>query len=213
MEDDIEVDETSTNFLASKSAGISINFHGGSKSTSNLLPWKLVKSYTEICLLPLTCMRVGRNSHGVRSNVIRWTLTECSWKQLEVCDTRGSIWKYIEVYGSLWKLLPTMVVEAAIDGSNGHLHFHHRRKVPSASMEASNNFHGTKCTSINFFHGSESTSINFSHASKSISNSLPWKLVETSMEPDGMEVGGHLRKFRGSSWKFAILVDLSLIHI
>ena len=29
----------------------------------------------------------------------------------EICDTRGSRWKYIGVYGRSWKLPPNVVVE------------------------------------------------------------------------------------------------------
>ena len=61
-------------------------------------------------------------------------------EQLEVCDTRGSRRKYVGVCGSSWKLPPHMVVEAAIDGSNGNVHFHRQRNLPSTSIEASTNF-------------------------------------------------------------------------
>ena len=40
------------------------------------------------------------------------------WEQLEVCDTRGSRWKYVGVYGSSWKLPRNAFVQAAIDGNN-----------------------------------------------------------------------------------------------
>ena len=46
-------------------------------------------------------MEVGGNFHGVRSNESRWTLIEVLWKELEVCDTRGSRWKYVGVYKAL----------------------------------------------------------------------------------------------------------------
>ena len=74
----------------------------------------------------------------------------------------------MEVYKGIWNLVgasPNMAVETAIDESNGSFHF----QVPSTSMEASTNFHESKCTSI-YFHGS-----------KAISNLLPWKLAEASM--------------------------------
>ena len=35
-------------------------------------------------------MEAGGNLHGSRSNGSRWILVEVLWKQLEVCDTRGS---------------------------------------------------------------------------------------------------------------------------
>ena len=40
-------------------------------------------------LLPFTSMEIGGNFLWRRSNGIRWTLMECVWKRLEVCDTRG----------------------------------------------------------------------------------------------------------------------------
>ena len=66
-----------------------------------------------------TPVEVDRNLHGSRSNGSRWTLVEALRKELEVCDTRGSRWKYVGVYGSSWKLPRKVFVEAAIDGSNG----------------------------------------------------------------------------------------------
>ena len=36
------------------------------------------------------------------------------WKQLEVCDTRGSRWKYVGAYGSSLKLPRNIFVEAAL---------------------------------------------------------------------------------------------------
>ena len=46
----------------------------------NLLPWTSMEA----------SMGVGGNFHGIRSNGSRWTLMEVLWKELEVCDTRGS---------------------------------------------------------------------------------------------------------------------------
>ena len=71
-----------------------------------------------------TPVEVDRNLHGSRSNGSRWTLVEALRKELEVCDTRGSRWKYVGVYGSSWKLPRNRFVEAAINGSNGSFHFH-----------------------------------------------------------------------------------------
>ena len=67
------------------------------------------------------------------------------------------------------------------------------------SMDPSNNFHETKPTFINFHGGSKFTTT---------FKVVPWKLVETSMEVDRMEVGTPLWKSCGSSWKFVILVEI-----
>ena len=59
--------------------------------------------------------------HGIsarRSHGSRWILLEGLRPLLEVYGTRGSRWEYVGVYGSSWKLPPSVVVEAAIDGSN-----------------------------------------------------------------------------------------------
>ena len=72
------------------------------------------------------------------------------WKQLEVCDTRGSRWKYVGAYGSSLKLPRNIFVEAAIDGSSGaststdsgNSHVL-PRKLPLTLM-------GSKSNSINF---------------------------------------------------------------
>ena len=48
-----------------------------------------------------TPVEVDRNLHGSRSNGSRWTLVEALRKELEVCDTRGSRWKYVGVYKAL----------------------------------------------------------------------------------------------------------------
>ena len=60
-------------------------------------------------------MEVGGNFRGSGSNGSRWTLMEVLWKQPEVCDIRGSRWKYVGVYQSSWKLSRNMFVEAAIN--------------------------------------------------------------------------------------------------
>ena len=102
----------------------------------------------------------------------RWTLMEFMWKQLEVCDTCRRRWKYVEVYGSSWKiprnhswklqLMETM--EASISTHSGRFPFF-LWKLPCISMEASTNFNGSKSTSTNLFHGnfygSKSTSTDF----------------------------------------------------
>ena len=104
----------------------------------NLLPWTSMEA----------SMGVGGNFHGIRSNGSRWTLMEVLWKELEVCDTRGSRWKYVGVYRSSWKLSRDMFVEAAIDRSKGGFHFHRQWKPCCTSMEASTvetllHFHGS----------------------------------------------------------------------
>ena len=96
-------------------------------------------------------MEVGGNLHGIRSNGSRWTAMEVLWRQLEVCDTRGSRWKYIGVYdGSSSKLPLHMVVEAeAMEASistvsesfhllpwNPPLTFVEVKLLPFTSMEA-----------------------------------------------------------------------------
>ena len=74
------------------------------------------------------------------------------WKQLDVCGTRGSRWKYVRVCQSF---LRDMLVEAhLIGGNNGSFHFHQQWKLPSILVEASTNIHGSKATPSNFYHGS-----------------------------------------------------------
>ena len=46
-------------------------------------------------------MEVGGSLYGRRSNGSRGTLN-VSWKQLEVCDTRESRWKYVGVWLGFW---------------------------------------------------------------------------------------------------------------
>ena len=132
----------------------------------NLLPPTSMEISMEVNILPLTSMQVsmevsmelsmdvsmevGVNFHGNRSNGSRWTLMEVLWKQLEVCNTRGSRWKYVGDYGSSSKLPRNVFVEA--DGSNGSFHFHRQRELPCISMETCTNFHGSESTSTNF-HG------------------------------------------------------------
>ena len=65
------------------------------------------------------------------------------WKQLEARDTRGSRLTHVGVYASSWKVPPNIIVEVAIDGSNGSFHFRRQSKVPCISMQASTNFHGS----------------------------------------------------------------------
>ena len=50
-------------------------------------------------------------------------------------------------YGSSCKLPPNMMVEAAIDGSNGSFYFNRQWKLTSTSMDDSTNFHGSKSSS------------------------------------------------------------------
>ena len=64
----------------------------------------------------------SKSAHNLLSNGSRWTLVLSCGSSWKFCDTRGSRWKYIGVYVSSWKLPPNMVVEAAIDGSNGSFH-------------------------------------------------------------------------------------------
>ena len=59
------------------------------------------------------------------------------WKQVEVCDTRESRWKYVGVYESSWKLPLNILVEDAIDGSNGSFRIHRQHNIPCTCMEAS----------------------------------------------------------------------------
>ena len=117
----------------------------------NWLPWKILWKLVE-------------NVYETWLNGSRWTLMKVLWKQLEVCDTRGSRWRYTGVYRSSWKLPRNIFVEAAIHGSNGIFHFYWQRKHPCISILASTNFHASKSTSTKFhgsFHGNKSTSNNF----------------------------------------------------
>ena len=79
---------------------------------------------------------VVRNSHGRISNGSPWIHTEILWKQLEVCDTRGS--RYIEIGRDVWKLKQAFAECVRVtDGSNASFHFHRQWKIPCISMEAS----------------------------------------------------------------------------
>ena len=79
-------------------------------------------------------IEVGGDLHESRSNGSRWTLMEILWKQLEVCYTRESRWKYLGVYVSSWKLPRNIFVEASIDDS-GKFHVF-PWKLPLTSTEA-----------------------------------------------------------------------------
>ena len=131
------------------SMGASNNFHGSKFTSAEASAASIEYS-----------MKVGGNIHGSGLNGSWWTLKDVWWKQLEVCDTRGSRWKYVGIYGSSWQLPPHMVVEAAVDGSNESFHLLRQWKLISTSMEASTKFHRSKPTSIYFhgrFNGSKST--------------------------------------------------------
>ena len=124
------------------------------------------------------------NFHGSKSNERRLTLTEVLWNQLGVCDTRGSRWKYVGVYGSSWKLPRNRFVEAAINGSNGSFHFHWQWKLQCTPMKASTNCHGSKNTSTNFHRISLEVNL-LPPISMEVFmkiNRLPWKWF-TSTEP------------------------------
>ena len=56
---------------------------------------KLEEVSMEENLLTSNSTEVGGNCDGSSSNGIRWTLMECLWKQLEVCDTS---WKQVDVF-------------------------------------------------------------------------------------------------------------------
>ena len=144
----------------------STNFNG-SKSTSmeySLLPRKqpckaasfssFIYFHESLHLLSSTSVEASTNVHG-SWKYARFHASNSSfhggsssiglglvfWKQLEVCDTRGSRWKYVGVYGRSWELPRNIFVEAAIDGSNGSFYFHRQWKLPCFSMEDSTNFH------------------------------------------------------------------------
>ena len=118
---------------------ISTDLHG-----TKLTPMDVNSISWEISMEP------GGNFHGSRSNGSRWILMDVLWKQLEVCDTRGSRWNYTGVYWFSWKLLRNKFVKAAIDGTIESFHFHRQWKRPCISTEASTNFHGRKSNSTNF---------------------------------------------------------------
>ena len=121
-------------------------------------------------------------------------------KYLEVCDIRGSGWKFAGVYRSLWKFPLNIFMEAAIDGNNGTFNSHRQWKLPCTCMEASikihggnststnlhGNFHGRKCTSTDLygsFHGSKLTFIEAStdvggYVQGNTSNARRWTPTE-----------------------------------
>ena len=140
-------------------------------------------------------MEVGGNLHGSRSKASRWTLMEVLGKQLEVCDTCRRRWKYVEVYGSSWKiprnhswklqLMETM--EASISTHSGRFPFF-LWKLPCISMEASTNTLEDKSTCTNFH-------VHF-HGSKSSTESMGFSMDKFAATP--MEVSGN---FHGSRTK------------
>ena len=152
----------STKFHGRKSA--STNFHGNFH-WSNILPPTSMEASMGVNWLPWKILwKLVENVYETWLNGSRWTLMKVLWKQLEVCDTRGSRWRYTGVYRSSWKLPRNIFVEAAIHGSNGIFHFYWQRKHPCISILASTNFHASKSTSTKFhgsFHGNKSTSNNF----------------------------------------------------
>ena len=108
---------------------------------------------------------------------------EVLWKELEVCDTRGSRWKYVGVYRRHWKLPRNPLVEAAIDRS-----FHFRRQwklyafsrklpltsaqvnlVPLASMEMSMEVNQLPPTSMEF-------SLEFMEISMEVKREIVWRV-------------------------------------
>ena len=161
--------EASTNFHGSKRVSTNFlgNFHGSKHSFTDFHGSLYGGKLTSMDV----SMEIGGNLHESRSNGSRWTLMEILWKQLEVCDTSASRWKYIGVYGSSWKLTPDVVVRVAIDGRNGRFHFPRQWKLLFTSVESTTTFHGSTSTSIYFqrtsvevfgsFHGSEFTTIYF----------------------------------------------------
>ena len=84
----------------------------------------------EVSLLPPTSME---------ANLLPWMLVETSME--DRAEVGGPLWKscggswkfvmlvevgrrYVGVYGSSWKLLRNIFVEAAVDECNGSFHFH-----------------------------------------------------------------------------------------
>ena len=175
----------------------------------HLLPWRLARSSSfsgsNILrhTLPSTRHENGKSAgvHGSSSSLrlrLGWGLVLS--KKLEVCDIRGSRWKFAGVDGSLGKFPLNIFVQAAIDGNNGTFNCHRQWKLPCTCMEASinirggnststnlhGNFHVSKCTSTNLygsFHGSKLT---FMEASTDVggyfqgrrSNARRWTLME-----------------------------------
>ena len=131
--------EASTNFDGSWKQA---TFHA---STSSFHGSNKLRQYTSIYFHRWE----SAGFHG-RSSSLRLGLELVLWKQLEICDTRESRWKYVGVHGISWKLPRNIFVEAAIHGSNGRFHFHRHWNLPCTPMEASTNFHESKPTSTNF---------------------------------------------------------------
>ena len=86
-------------------------------------------------------MEIGGKLHRSRSDGYRWTRMDVLWKELEVCDTRGSRWKYVgmETHGSFrginfWKLQLMEAKEASTTTDRGTSHVF-PWKLPPTSME------------------------------------------------------------------------------
>ena len=172
MEMEIFMDFSSTNFHERKSTSMeaSTNFHG---------IWKQASFYR------------GSSGLGLELGLGLGLVLR---KHLDVCDARGSRCESVGVYGSSWELPRNIFGQAAIDGSNGSVHFHRQWKRPCTSKDASINFHGSKYTATNFhgnFHGSKYSSTDFHE-------SFHGRKL-TSMEVF-MEVGGNLLRRRSSRW-------------
>ena len=110
--------------------------------------------------------------------------------QLEVCDTRGTKWNYVGVYGSSWNLPRNVFVEAANNGSNGSFYFHRAENstcklpltsmevhlLPLTSMEVSHGkFHGSKSTFPDFYGSFPASKCASMMVEKLLSWKLPWK--------------------------------------
>ena len=142
-------------------------------------------------VLPCTSMMVGSRPASTEVALgwglglgLELRLRSVLRKQLELCATRGSRWKYVGVYGSSWKLPRNRFVEAAINGSNGSFHFHWQWKLQCTPMKASTNCHGSKNTSTNFHRISLEVNL-LPPISMEVFmkiNRLPWKWF-TSTEP------------------------------
>ena len=111
-------------------------------------------------LLPSASMEASTNFNGSQKQAsfhggsFSLGLGLVLWNQQEVCDTRGRFRKCVGVYGSSWKLPRKLSVEAATDGSKWKIPFPPTVEILCTSMEASNNFDGSKSTSTKF-HGSK----------------------------------------------------------
>ena len=115
----------------------------GSRPASIQVDLAPMEAISYLHVLPSTSLEVGSIFH-VGSSSVGLVLGLVLWKQLEVCDTRGSRWKYARVCGSSGKLPRNIFVEAVTDRRSGSCRDRSKLTSMDVSMEVGGNFHGSR---------------------------------------------------------------------